>query len=664
MDMIHPIKMDNKENLVLFVHGLFGGMETWVNVKEKQPAKFVQFLLENKEIKDSFDFAIFHYHTKLFNTPRNIKWYWNFLIGNKGKNPKNLPIEKIAELLNTQISISLIDKYEKIVLVGHSMGGLIIKSYILNSIEKQNFNNKIALFISLAVPHRGANLAILGEKFSNNRQIEDLKPLANNIAELNDNWIRHSNKLPKAIYFYGIPDEVVDETSRPIEDKDREKEYELIPTNDTHFSIVHPENNKDVVIKRIKDALLGISKKIPKADNQKWDTSLSHTGYNIEKKDKTKRLKISIVSSHEENENDFRIKNLFQSLIDELKSNFPEFPYYKADFINFTFNSEIEQIEQDSIVSINPVKYILCKKELGDKIIPIAAIKKIYQDTPYFPSFFIAHKNSEIDSIRSDEIKTLYAVSENSTSGFIAPIFKLWESGIIESPNEKGIQKKGWDLKFVGSHRDVEQRVLDDKYAIGATGQFTNQNNPKYALVKILLRYYYLPQDVLIISKNLKPYKEFIESWFYKLFENNSEWIDVFFDSSSRITGLYPINEEFQNALKELELMTDYVHNFKYDKDRIISSEISGNRNLLISNNLRKMLSENKIQEVIDTLSEHFTILSNDKALRDITMYSSNYSRIVEQENLGVENYETLAIEKNKLNRSLLHLIDGELNKI
>jgi len=379
-----------------------------------------------------------------------------------------------------------------------------------------------------------------------------------------------------------------------------------------------------------------------------------------------KRLKISIVSSHDINENDFKIQGLFKGLVNELKNEFESFPYSKPDFINFSFNSEAEQIEKDCIASINPTKYILSKKELGDKIIPIAAIKKVYQELPYFPSFFISNKNSEIESIRSKEIRTIYTVSKNSTSGYISPIFKLWESGIIEFPNELGVENKGWDLKIVGTHKEVEQRILEDKYAIGATGQFTNQENPKNAIVKVLLRYYYLPQDVLVISKNIKPYKDYIESWFQGVFTEKSDWIPVFFNSSNRITGLYPLNEEFINSLRELEIMTQYVHNFEESTRRVQSKLEKGTENdkLLISSNLKKLLARNKLADVIDSLIEHFSTLKNNEALNQVIMHSTTFHMITKQESLATVDYEIITRKKNQLNMALLSLIDSELKNI
>jgi uncharacterized protein YlzI (FlbEa/FlbD family) len=304
---------------------------------------------------------------------------------------------------------------------------------------------------------------------------------------------------------------------------------------------------------------------------------------------------------------------------------------------------------------------MLCKKQLGDDLIPLFAIKKAYQKEPYYPSFFIANKISEIDSIRSGHIKRIYAVSKNSTSGYIAPIFKLWEAGIIETPNEAGVLKKGWEIKFVGSHKEVEQRIVEDNNAIGATGQYSGQEDFKKMVVKVLLRYYYLPQDTLSISSNLKPYQAYIENWFLSVFSKDSKYIDVFFNSSNRITGVQHFSDEFNNALKELEMMTQYVHDFKNIESDKPKNEIN---TLMISGELKKLLAKNKVTEVIEKLIEHFSTIGNQDVLNEVITHSSNYYAIQKQHNLSLIPLEEYSVRKTKINLALLQLVDSELQNI
>jgi len=45
------------------------------------------------------------------------------------------------------------------------------------------------MFLSLAVPHQGADLATIGNLISKNIQISNLKSLSPFITQLNRNWI-------------------------------------------------------------------------------------------------------------------------------------------------------------------------------------------------------------------------------------------------------------------------------------------------------------------------------------------------------------------------------------------------------------------------------------------------------------------------------------------
>ena len=70
---------------------------------------------------------------------------------------KNIKIEKLSDFLKSSIEVYC-SNYENIVLIAHSMGGLISKAYILKDLEEQ-LNPKVKLFLSLAVPHNGSNWA-------------------------------------------------------------------------------------------------------------------------------------------------------------------------------------------------------------------------------------------------------------------------------------------------------------------------------------------------------------------------------------------------------------------------------------------------------------------------------------------------------------------------
>lgn len=121
-----------------------------------------------------------------------------------------------------------------------------------------------------------------------------------------------------------------------------------------------------------------------------------------------KRLKIALVSSFTVNEFDFKLRSVFNDLFASLKSEFSDFLYSEIDFINFSFNDEPQLLAENCIATLNPIKYLVSKQVLEDKIQPLFAIKKIHQTDPYFPAFFIANKFSTVNSLRSKDIQTMY----------------------------------------------------------------------------------------------------------------------------------------------------------------------------------------------------------------------------------------------------------------
>lgn len=279
-------------------------------------------------------------------------------------------------------------------------------------------------------------------------------------------------------------------------------------------------------------------------------------------------LRVSLVSSLSNNEYDEKIKGIFNKLLSFLKNENAAFNYDGIDLLKFSYESEPHTLSKNCIASVTPSKYIKCKEALQEKITAILSVKKIHQKLPYFPAFFIANKASEITSIHSEKIKRIYLVSVDSTSGYIAPLYKLWEAGVIGSPNERGIREKGWEMVLVGNQRDVEAEILIDKDAIGGTGQFVNQDDPETSFVQCILRYYNLPQDLIVISSNLLPFKELIIAWFKRIFETDSmgnylhEEGQILSKSSSKITGVAKMDTEFENSLADLKTMIGHVRNF------------------------------------------------------------------------------------------------------
>lgn len=259
--MVRFILEDSNKHLILLIHGFTGGKETWV---EKEGDRIPKYLSKNKEISSNFDIAYFEYFTKFSDKIERIRGSFLFKGGARKRFKKNLSIDDIKDILFSHLEVEF-KKYDKIILIAHSMGGLISKAAILKLIENNN-HNKIALFISLCVPNNGSNLANLGRFILNNPNLKDLAPLSNIIDTTNRKWINQSivELLPETIYFQGKNDTIVPkESSIGYESRD----IQIVYSDDDHSSILSPNSSKSIVMKSITYAILDTLKK--KASNKK-----------------------------------------------------------------------------------------------------------------------------------------------------------------------------------------------------------------------------------------------------------------------------------------------------------------------------------------------------------------------------------------------------------
>ena len=233
--MIEFIKKTGKSDLILFVHGFTGGKKTWLHATD---GYFHEHLMEYPEIEENYDIAVFEYYSRLLNllpaTDSIRQKITSFFKSIQPKSKKNISIEEISNLLSTCIRFDL-SEYDNIVVIAHSMGGLVVKSYVLTELGAGR-NCKIKMILSLAVPHLGVNLATYGTLLSNNRQIQDLAPLSELCPKLNDSWVKQPEK-PVVKYFYGTSDAVVAKQSAIGTDN---LEQDVICFDEDHVSICKP----------------------------------------------------------------------------------------------------------------------------------------------------------------------------------------------------------------------------------------------------------------------------------------------------------------------------------------------------------------------------------------------------------------------------------------
>ena len=237
--MIEFIHDKGLRNLIIFVHGFTGDNRTWLNT---QKTSFPNMILDENEINNNFDVAYFNYYTKLISLPklnlakRLFQSFWS-----KKLTMKNIDIIELGEFLKSEIHYKC-SKYDSIIIIAHSMGGLVAKSYILSEYETDKLS-KVKLFLSLAVPHNGSDWASYGQVIFNNIQISDLKPLSKTIVSLNSKWIKLGTNAPKTVYFYGQHDDAVKKESAVAYDVDKQT---TVSCDDNHISIAKPEKKDKI----------------------------------------------------------------------------------------------------------------------------------------------------------------------------------------------------------------------------------------------------------------------------------------------------------------------------------------------------------------------------------------------------------------------------------
>lgn len=241
-DFIFYEQKEDCRNLILFVHGFTGDAEaTW---KNKNGNSFPILLLENNYIKSNFDIASYSYFSTLlglFAAKSTYRIITNIIFNKTKANEKNLDIEELASNLRNHIRFTL-GQYDNIYVIAHSMGGLITKSLIVGDLNKDGFT-KLKLFLSLAVPHQGAELSVIGGLISSNLQIKNLNPVEAFINTLNQQWI--NLEKPTTKYFYGSYDNVVTKHSAVALDK---YEKDVVSVKEDHSSICKPSDSKSILI--------------------------------------------------------------------------------------------------------------------------------------------------------------------------------------------------------------------------------------------------------------------------------------------------------------------------------------------------------------------------------------------------------------------------------
>lgn len=191
---------------------------------------------------------------------------WSYSTGALKKVPT---VWDAADQLQTEIRVRL-SAYRRIVLVGHSLGGIVIRAMVVRALQEGRIEDceRIDHIVTLGTPNDGVQFAGIVAKFS--KQIADLRMAGDTVVDLRNEWIdrvyapnirpgeeRTKLRIPLTTVV-GLEDQVV--TASSAKSFFRQPPPESVPGD--HLSMKEPADTTDTIyllVKRIvADALSAV----------------------------------------------------------------------------------------------------------------------------------------------------------------------------------------------------------------------------------------------------------------------------------------------------------------------------------------------------------------------------------------------------------------------
>jgi hypothetical protein len=153
---------------VVFVHGFNGGEDTW--------GDFATLLASDPALKD-YQFFFWQYPTKLNPLYLVTKYIWT----------DDPDISTIGQALRTYLEVKASDA-DRLMLIGHSMGGLAIQTFIVEEVGRQShqYLDRLTEVILCGTPSGGLTTAGIGAFLKN--QIADMDAHGLFVQKLRTSW--------------------------------------------------------------------------------------------------------------------------------------------------------------------------------------------------------------------------------------------------------------------------------------------------------------------------------------------------------------------------------------------------------------------------------------------------------------------------------------------
>lgn len=229
------------DSAVLFIHGLAGSHETWCHFANHLKAKWTEadcFGLEYDEYYGSQSIV------KRIPILRNLAKIRRIIIGPD--------LATLSRHLRTVVD-ELCEEYDNVIIIAHSMGGLIARRYIVDVLDETKSVGKVRSLITYATPHHGSILANHYLTFCSafvpffikvSKQIAELSRRNDFIEQLNLNWtkLRVEDKI-EFVRVVGLQDWIVNFHSSSYRNDPTVK----VIAGKNHYNIIVPSKlrNKD-----------------------------------------------------------------------------------------------------------------------------------------------------------------------------------------------------------------------------------------------------------------------------------------------------------------------------------------------------------------------------------------------------------------------------------
>jgi hypothetical protein len=184
--------MTSKSTAIYFVHGFAGGSDTWGDLAH---------LMRTDADLSNYEAVFFNYPTSLNPFYTALRYFWK----------DDPPIETVGRELRTRLDCETAH-HRRLMLVGHSMGGLVIQSFILNELRLQRHVHldRLTEVILFGSPSGGLGKARWGSFLKG--QIGDMSTNGTFIRKLTSAWEQlvckqlddhrdHAPDLAEHVYF-------------------------------------------------------------------------------------------------------------------------------------------------------------------------------------------------------------------------------------------------------------------------------------------------------------------------------------------------------------------------------------------------------------------------------------------------------------------------------